>query len=78
MTMHIDEDLLKRVMEAYGYETKTEAVNMALRELDRRERLREFGRTGLGLTPDELAEGVDPNYDLMAMRAAEIPPNYGK
>ncbi len=78
MTMHIDEVLLKRVMEAYGYASKTETVAMALRELDRRERLREFGRNGLGLTPDELADGVDPNYDLMAMRVAEIPPNYGK
>lgn len=78
MTMHIDEELLKRVMEAYGYESKTEAVAMALRELDRKEVLREFGRTGLGLTPDELADAVDPNYDLMALRVAEIPPNYGK
>lgn len=78
MTMHIDKDLLKRVMDAYGYASKTEAVEMALRELDRKERLREFGRNGLGLTPDELADGVDPNYDLMALRVADLPKNYGK
>ena len=78
MTMHIDKDLLKRVMETYGYASKTEAVEMALKELDRRARFREFGRTGLGLTPEELADAVDPNYDLMAMRIAEIPPKYGK
>jgi len=78
MTMHIDKDLLKRVMETYGYASKTEAVEMALKELDRKERLREFGRKGLGLTPDELADAVDPNYDLMAMRLAELPPKYGK
>jgi len=78
MTMHIDKDLLQRVMETYGYASKTEAVEMALRELDRRTRFREFGRTGLGLTPEELADAVDPNYDLMAMRIAEIPPKYGK
>jgi Arc/MetJ family transcription regulator len=78
MTMHIDADLLQRVMDAYGYVSKTETVEMALRELDRKERLREFGRKGLGLTPEELADAVDPNYDLMAMRLAELPPKYGK
>ena len=35
MTMHIDEALLKRVMEEYECESKTEAVEMALREMDR-------------------------------------------
>ena len=34
MTMHIDEALLKRVVEAYGCESKTEAVEMALREME--------------------------------------------
>lgn len=78
MTMHIDKDLLKRVMETYGYASKTEAVEMALKELDRKARFREFVKNGLGLTPEELADAVDPNYDLMAMRVAEIPPHYGK
>ena len=73
MTMHIDADLLQRVMDAYGYVSKTETVEMALRELDRKERLREFGRKGLGLTPEELADAVDPNYDLMAIRTRRTP-----
>jgi Arc/MetJ family transcription regulator len=78
MTMHIDADLLQRVMDAYGYVSKTETVEMALRELDRRKRFEELGRRGLEMTPEELADAVDPNYDLMKMRVAEIPPKYGK
>jgi hypothetical protein len=86
MTMHIDDALLKRVMEAYGYESKTEAVEMALRELDRQERLREFARNGLGLSPEELADSVYPGYDPkdlssynpLASQVAESPEKYGK
>ncbi len=77
MTMHIDEDLLKRVMEEYECKSKTEAVEMALREMDRKMRFREFGRRGIGLTSEEMADAVDPNYDLNSMREAEIP-NYAK
>jgi Arc/MetJ family transcription regulator len=78
MTMHIDEALLKRVMEAYECETKTEAVEMALREMDRRTRFKELGKRGLEMTPEEIGDAVDPNYDLNAMRVAEIPTKYGK
>lgn len=78
MTMHIDEGLLARVMEDYGYVSKTEAVEMALRELDRRARFREVGRRGMEMTPEELGAAVDPDYDLGAMRAAETPRKYGK
>lgn len=63
MTMHIDEALLKRVVEAYGCESKTEAVEMALMEMDRKVRYREFIKNGLGLTGDELADAVFPGYD---------------
>jgi len=78
MTMHIDETLLDRVIEIYGYASKTEAVEMALRELDRRARFRELGKRGMGMTPEELGNAVDPNYDLTASRVAETPPKYGK
>jgi Arc/MetJ family transcription regulator len=63
MTMHIDEALLKRVVEAYGCESKTEAVEMALREMDRRVRFREFIKEGMGMTSEELADAVIPGYD---------------
>ena len=78
MTMHIDEALLKRVMDEYDYKSKTEAVEMALRELDRRARFRELGTRGMGMTPEELGDAVDPNYDLMSARVAETPSKYGK
>lgn len=78
MTMHIDEALLDRVIEAYGYVSKTEAVEMALRELDRRTRFRELGKRGMGMTPEELGDAVDPDYDLNSMRVAETPTRYGK
>lgn len=79
MTMHIDEELLARVMEAHGFVSKTEAVEMALREMDRRVRLKEFLKTGFSdFTPEELKASVDPNYDVLAMRAAEKPRKYGK
>lgn len=77
MTMHIDKDLLASVMKEYGFESKTEAVEKALWEMDRRAKLKKFAKEGMGLTPEELANAVDPNYDLMALRAAEIPPKYG-
>ena len=78
MTMHIDEELLDRVIAAHGFASKTEAVEMALREMDRKHRLKEFIKRGLGWTKEELANAVDPDYDVMALRAAEIPPKYGK
>lgn len=78
MTMHIDKNLLDRVIEAYGFVSKTEAVEMALRELDRKTRFAELGKRGMGMTPDELGEAVDPDYDLKTSRVAEIPTKYGK
>lgn len=63
MTMHIEDELLGRVIDAYGFASKTEAVEAALREMDRQARIREFRKHGLGFTPDELAAAVDPFYD---------------
>ncbi len=77
MTMHIDEELLKRVMKDYECETKTDAVDMALREMDRRKRFQKLGEKGLELTPEELGDAVDPNYDLNALRKADMPKYYG-
>ena len=74
MTMHIDEKLLDEVMDTFGCVTKTDAVDFALRELVRKRKLREFGRTGLGLTPDELANAVLPGYDPLALRGGSPPP----
>ncbi|MFA6544577.1 MAG: type II toxin-antitoxin system VapB family antitoxin [Limisphaerales bacterium] len=71
--MHIDEGILDRVMKWSGAASKTEAVDLALKEMDRKAKLAEFGKTGLGLSRAELLEAVDPGYDLMALRLAETP-----
>jgi hypothetical protein len=78
MTMHIDEDLLDRVIRAHGFSSKTEAVEVALREMDRRSHFKTVVKKGMGLTPVQLAQSVEPEYDLMAMRVAETPKKYGK
>lgn len=62
MTLHIDEHILAEVMKAHQFETKTEAVDFALRELDRRAKLRAYRDHGLGLTADELKDAVYPDY----------------
>ena len=77
MTMHIDEDLLDRVVKRFGCASKTEAVEMALREMDRKARFRDFAKTGLGFTAEELKNAVEPDYNIPSMRVAEPTPTYG-
>ncbi len=78
MTMHIDEGLLDRVMKLYDCESKTEAVHLALRELERGHLLRGYAKTGLGLSALELREGVAADYDVLADREAGKPVSHGK
>lgn len=81
MTMHIDEDVLDRVMKVTGAKTKREAVEIALREMARRHKLKEMFSAGLGLTPDELKASFDPAslaIDSHGLHAAEDPGSYGK
>ena len=77
MTMHIDDALLESVMEEYGFESKTDAVNTALREMNRRGKLRKLLSEGLGLTEDELRASVAPDYDVLSLRVAETAAPYG-
>lgn len=75
MTMFIDETLLARVMKLTGLKTKTETVEFALREAERRNKLAKF----LGarkLDASEWRESVDPAYDLMRLRLTEKPTKY--
>jgi Arc/MetJ family transcription regulator len=78
MTMHIDDELLARVMDATGTTSKTAAIDLALREMDRRAKLVKLASEGLGLGPDELKDAVDPAYDLDEMRRRETPVTYGR
>ena len=63
MILDIDKALLSRVIEIYGYSSKTEAVDKALRELDRQAQLCDCGKKGMGLSLQELADSVYPGYD---------------
>jgi Arc/MetJ family transcription regulator len=81
MTMHIDEDVLDRVMKITGASTKKEAVEIALKEMARRHKMKELFSAGLGLTSEEMRDAFDPaslkaiGYDF---RAAEEGGSYGK
>ena len=77
MTMHIDDALLARVMAATGATSKTAAIDLALREIDRRTKLAKLASEGLGLAPDELKDAIDPAYDLETIRRHETPAPYG-
>jgi Arc/MetJ family transcription regulator len=82
MTMHIDEDVLDRVMKITGAKTKTAAVEIALTEMARRHKMKELFSAGLGLTPDELRTSFDPASDPDAphpeMMVAEEQAPHGK
>lgn len=70
MTMHIDEDVLARVMKVTGAKTKTQAVEMALTDMARRHKQKALFRRGLGMTPDELRAAFTPT-------AADAPDSQG-
>ncbi len=78
MTMYVDDALLARVMEATGATSKTKAIDLALREMDRKARLVRLTAEGLGLGPDELKDAIDPAYSLEEMRRRETPTRYGR
>ncbi len=75
MTMFINEGLLARVMKLTGLKTKTQTVEFALREAERKASLTKF----LGerkIAASEWKESIDPAYDLNRLRVAEKPPRY--
>jgi Arc/MetJ family transcription regulator len=66
MTMHIDESVLAEVMDITGAKTKTGAVEMALKEMARKSKLKKLLRAGMGLTPDEIKASFDfETYDRL-------------
>jgi Arc/MetJ family transcription regulator len=82
MTMHIDEEVLDRVMKVTGAKTKTLAVEIALKEMARRHKLKELLSQGLGLTPDELKAEFAPTaadkLDSHGLLVAENEALYGQ
>jgi Arc/MetJ family transcription regulator len=81
MTMHIDEDVLDRVMKITGAKTKRAAVEIALNEMARRHKLKEILSAGLGLTGEQLAAEFAPGpvdaLDDHGWKAAEDQARYG-
>ncbi|MEJ6569195.1 MAG: hypothetical protein QNL80_10040 [Akkermansiaceae bacterium] len=63
-------------MKAHNFETKTEASDFPLRELDRRKKLRAFMKKGLALPPDELKEALYKNYSPDAIMVPEESSSY--
>jgi len=78
LTLNIDGELLGRVVNHLGAKTKTEAIHRALDEIDRRYRLHEVLKEGLGATPEELETMFDPASDPMQLRVAEKRAAYGR
>lgn len=76
ITLNVDDALLERVVESTGSKTKTAAIDLALREMDRRARLTETLSNGSGVHGEALANMFDPESDPMALRAAEDPAKY--
>jgi len=78
MTLHIDDALLERVMAATGTDSKTRAVDIALREMDRRAELKRLTSEGLGLSPEELKEVYDPASERTEAVGSAKPVDYGR
>ena len=78
MTLNIDDGLLERVMAVTGAKTKTEAIALALKEMDRRAQLVEVLGRDHGMTSEDWKSAFYPEYDVEAARAAEEPPTYGR
>jgi hypothetical protein len=78
MTLNIDDGLLERVMAVTGAKTKTEAIDLALKEMDRRAQLVEVLGRDNGMTSEDWKNAFDPEYDVETARAAEEPSTYGR
>lgn len=60
MTMHIDEDVLAEVMDLTGAQSKTQAVEMALRDMARRHKQRRLFRQPIYESPEQWAADIAP------------------
>ena len=77
-TLNIDDALLARVMESTGAKTKTEAIHMALAEIDRRNKLITLLSEEITMTPTEWKNAIDESAwdadETATARVAEEPP----
>lgn len=71
LTFNVDGELLERVVRQTGARTKTEAIQIALREIDRRGRLVEVLREGCGIGPEDLRHLFAPAAPPAEWQVAE-------
>ena len=71
MTMHIDDEILAEVMKVTGAESKTAAVEFALKEMLRRAKFKALATAGLGLTKEELKNAWEDPFAKKAARAVK-------
>ena len=77
LTLNIDDELLDRVREMTGAKTKTDAIHIALNEMDRRSKLRKLlAKDDFGMTSEDWKNAwVDPGgaAEDFPARVAESP-----
>ena len=77
LTLNIDDELLERVRETTGAKTKTEAIHVALNEMDRKNKLRELlAKDDFRMTSEDWKNAwVDPGADAedFTAKVAETP-----
>ena len=78
ITLNVDDDLLGRVMKANGITNKTKAIDLALREMDRRAGLLRLTTEGLGMSSMELREVFDPASAMANDPIREDSPRHGR
>jgi len=77
MTLNIDDALLERVVAFTGAKSKTEAVDLALREMDRRALLIEVLNRDNAMSSEDWKNAFHPDYSAETARAAEEASTYG-
>jgi len=72
-TIDLDEAKLERVMKLTGLTTRKDAIDFALTEAERSARVRALLHQGFfeGIGEEPI---VDPQYNVLTLRDAEIPP----
>jgi len=72
--VEVDDALMAKVIEITHSKTAEEAVSAALEDMSMRDWLKDVFTGGMGLTREEIMNGVDPDYDIQAIRDATIWP----
>ena len=78
MTMHIDDETLAEVMKITGAESKTAAVELALKEMVRRAKFKAVATAGLGLTKEELKSAWEDPFSEKAGVAKTATVRHGR